>query len=70
MCSGRFFAKAGNWPYYVAINHVARGPVRVSRIDADADKKVLGDDYRVVGLLTKQAQPLLAADALARRAAA
>ena len=57
-----FAAKEGNWPYYVAANCVARGPVRTSRIDVRADVQALGPAYRIVPLLTRQALPLIAAD--------
>lgn len=57
-----FAAKEGNWPYYVAANCVARGPVRSSRVDVRADVQALGSAYRIVPLLTKQALPLMAAD--------
>jgi hypothetical protein len=59
---GKFFAKSGNWPYYIAKNCTARGPVRTSRIDVEGDVRALGSNYKIVGLLTEQALPLIAAD--------
>lgn len=66
---GRFFGQIGNFPYYVAIGHGTRGPVRTSMIDANADATAWGSAFEVRGLLTAQAHRLMQADARIKKAA-
>jgi hypothetical protein len=55
---GRFFSKAGNWPYYVATNGKDYGTPHESKIDADADVAAKGAGYYAKGILTRDAQRL------------